>query len=200
MIRKGERTKKMIIEKTSKLLNTQGYLATPVSDVMKETGLEKGGIYNHFKSKTELSLHAFQYAINEMGKNFRVALADKKSATQRLYAILDTFFDLANGHPLPGGCPIMNAAIESDDAHPELRAETEKAMNQLYQMIQSIFQNGIKKGEFCPTLDTDEFSTIFISTIEGALMMTKLYNDPVYIKRAIRFLKSQVSSIQLNSG
>ena len=39
-MRKGERTKKMIIEKTSKLMNTQGYLATSISDVMKETGLE----------------------------------------------------------------------------------------------------------------------------------------------------------------
>lgn len=199
-MRKGERTKKMIIEKTSKLLNTQGYLATSISDVMKETGLEKGGIYNHFKSKTELSLHAFHYAIEEMRKNFRETLADKSSSTERLDAILDTFYHLANGRPLPGGCPIMNAAIESDDAHPDLRAEVQKAMTHLYEMVHATFQSGIQKCEFSSTTDSDSAATIFISTIEGALMMTKLYDDPVYINRAIRFLKGQISSIQLTNN
>ncbi|MGE7608242.1 TetR/AcrR family transcriptional regulator [Peribacillus frigoritolerans] len=43
-MRKGERTKQMIIEKASGLLNTQGYLATSITDIMKKTGMEKGGI------------------------------------------------------------------------------------------------------------------------------------------------------------
>jgi AcrR family transcriptional regulator len=195
-MRKGERTKKMIIEKTSKLMNTQGYLATSISDVMKETGLEKGGIYNHFKSKTELSLHAFRYAIEEMRKNYTNALSDKHSSTERLYAILDTFCHLANGRPLPGGCPIMNAAIESDDAHPDLRAEAQKAMSELYEMVHAIFLKGMKNSEFSAAIDADAMTTIFISTIEGALMMTKLYDDPVYMNRAIRFLKDQITHIQ----
>ncbi|MEH7304097.1 TetR/AcrR family transcriptional regulator, partial [Neobacillus drentensis] len=117
-MRKGERTKQMIIEKASGLLNIEGYMSTSITAIMEETGMEKGGIYNHFKSKAELSLEAFSYSINTMSMTFQKAIDNQNTTIEKLYAILDVFLLLVEGKPIPGGCPILNAAIESDDAHP----------------------------------------------------------------------------------
>ncbi|MEH7746782.1 TetR/AcrR family transcriptional regulator [Neobacillus drentensis] len=195
-MRKGERTKQMIIEKASGLLNTQGYLATSITDIMKKTGLEKGGIYNHFNSKQELSLDAFSFSIETMSTNFQEAIRSKNTSIEKLKALLEVFLLLAEGKPIPGGCPILNAAIESDDAHPALRDATKKAMNDLYSMILQIIRNGIRNSEIVSTIDSETVTTIIISTIEGSLMMTKLYNDTIYINRSIGFLKDYLSKFE----
>ncbi len=179
----------MIIEKASGLLNTKGYLATSITDIMEKAGMEKGGIYNHFKSKQELSLDAFSFSIETMSTTYQEAIRSKNASIEKLNAILEVFLLLAEGKLIPGGCPILNAAIESDDAHPALRDATRKAMNDLYDMILRIIRNGIKNGEVNSTIDSETFTTIFISTIEGSLMLTKLYNDTIYINRAIGFFK-----------
>jgi len=195
-MRKGARTKQMIIEKASGLLNTQGYLATSITDIMEKTGMEKGGIYNHFKSKQELSLDAFSFSIETMATTFEEAIRNKNTSIEKLSALLEVFLLLAEGKPIPGGCPILNAAIESDDAHPALRDETIKAMNGLYSLILGIIRNGIRNGEIISTIDSETFTTIFISTIEGSLMMTKLYNDTTYINRSIGFLRDYLSKFE----
>ncbi|MBT2259474.1 TetR/AcrR family transcriptional regulator [Priestia megaterium] len=195
-MRKGERTKQLIIEKASGLLNTQGYLATSITDIMEKAGMEKGGIYNHFKSKQELSLDAFSFSIETLSTTYQEAIRSKNTSIEKLNAILEVFLLLAEGKLIPGGCPILNAAIESDDAHPALRDATRKAMNDLYDMILRIIRNGIKNGEVNSTIDSETFTTIFISTIEGSLMLTKLYNDTIYINRAIGFLKDYLAKFE----
>jgi TetR/AcrR family transcriptional regulator, transcriptional repressor for nem operon len=195
-MRKGERTKQLIIEKASGLLNTQGYLATSITDIMEKAGMEKGGIYNHFKSKQELSLDAFSFSIETLSTTYQEAIRSKNTSIEKLNAILEVFLLLAEGKLIPGGCPILNAAIESDDAHPALRDATRKAMNDLYDMILRIIRNGIKNGEVNSTIDSETFTTIFISTIEGSLMLTKLYDDTIYINRAIGFLKDYLAKFE----
>jgi len=195
-MRKGARTKQMIIEKASGLLNTQGYLTTSITDIMEKTGMEKGGIYNHFKSKQELSMDAFSFSIETMTTTFEEAIRNKNTSIEKLNALLEVFLLLAEGKPIPGGCPILNAAIEADDAHPSLRDETIKAMNGLYSLILGIIRNGIRNGEIISTIDSETFTTIFISTIEGSLMMTKLYNDTTYINRSIGFLRDYLSKFE----
>src|SRR3984957_15247277 len=61
-VRKGEQTRQEIIRKAAPIFNQKGYEGATVSDLMRATGLEKGGIYRHFGSKQELAGDAFDYA------------------------------------------------------------------------------------------------------------------------------------------
>src|SRR5215469_8373534 len=54
-VRKGEQTRKEIIRKAAPIFNQKGYDGAALSDLMRATGLEKGGIYRHFESKQELA-------------------------------------------------------------------------------------------------------------------------------------------------
>jgi len=47
-----------------------------MSDLMRVTGLQKGGIYNHFRSKDELALEAFDFAVNRVQSEFMGALKE----------------------------------------------------------------------------------------------------------------------------
>src|SRR5260370_3508324 len=46
----------------AKALSQKGYAGTALSDLMRATGLEQGGIYRHFESNQDLSEDAFDHA------------------------------------------------------------------------------------------------------------------------------------------
>ena len=186
---KGEQTRAMILARVAPLFNQQGYYGASLSDIMRQTGMEKGGIYNHFKSKEQLALESFDYAYALLDQRIRAALADKKHAIERLYAMLTYFQDLIDDPPIAGGCPILNTAIEADDAEPALLARARSAMDELSNTIQRIISKGIERGEIRPDVDGELWASVMIATLEGAVMLSKLYRDAVHMRRAVAYMR-----------
>ncbi|MEH2230041.1 MAG: TetR/AcrR family transcriptional regulator [Nostoc sp.] len=191
---KGEETKTRILEQAAELFNQQGYAGSSMSDIMRVTGLQKGGIYNHFQSKDDLALQAFDFAIARIKQHTRFALRSKHHAVERLQAIIGVFSSFAENPPIKGGCPLLNTAVESDDAHPALRERAQQAMNSWLHLICRIIETGIEKGEIRPEVSADEIATIVIATLEGGIMMSKLYGDSIHIHRVINHLNQYLEN------
>lgn len=194
---KGEVTRRMILERAAPLFNQQGYAGVSLSDIMQATKLEKGGIYNHFTSKEQIALDSFDYSCVLVDQHIRRALADKKHAVDRLYAYASIFLNLADGSLVPGGCPILNAAVESDDSFPALRERARKAMDDIRANLRRITTKGIERQEFRPEADVETFIMLFVSTLEGAVMLSKLYGDLRYIHQAIAHIHASIDAIAL---
>ena len=189
---KGELTRERILARSAQLFNRQGYFGSSLADIMRETGLEKGGIYNHFSSKEQLALEAFDYAYELVEQRVRQALAGKKHAVERLVAILSVFQSIADDPPVAGGCPILNTAIEADDAHPALRERARGAMNDWRTTISRIVTRGIERQEIRQGVDADEVATLFICMLEGAVMLSSLYKDGMHMQRAVKHMTKYI--------
>ncbi len=192
---KAETTKAHIIHQAALLFNQKGYAGSSIADIMQATGLKKGGIYNHFKSKDEIALQAFDYAVSLVQKRVWDAVKQKTDAISRLKALMQIHLDYIDNPPLTGGCPIMNTAIESDDAYPILRDRANQAMESWRNLIIRIVQKGIKKQEIKPDIDAEIVASFLISAIEGAIMMSKLYHDAIHLKRVISSLSDYIESL-----
>ena len=158
--KKGEQTREMILERAAQLFSLKGYFGSSMSDLAQETGLGKSGFYNHFQSKDDLALQAFDYAAAEMSKRFQQALEGKPNAIERLQALLEVFQGIADHPFLAGGCHLLNTAIESDDAHPALRERAIKSADKWQAMLQAIVRKGIERGEVRPEISAEDFATI----------------------------------------
>lgn len=190
---KAERTREKIISKAAQLFNLQGYSGTSIADIMQATDLEKGGIYNHFASKDDIALAAFDYAYSQQSQHYVDALkAIRGQPTRQLHAIIDVFVEDYENPAIAGGCVIMNTAIESDDAHPVLKARAAAAMDEWRGLIQRIVTKGIDKGEFRPEIDPAALASLIVASLEGGLMMSKLYNDPVFVRRVADHLRAHI--------
>ena len=191
---KGEQTREMILAQAAQLFSRQGYFGSSLSDIMHETGLEKGGIYNHFSSKEQLALEAFDHVIALLEQRIRRFLSGKTHAIDRLLALVSHFQSLIDDPIVIGGCPILNTAIEADDAHPALRDRARAAMDRLRDTIERIITRGIQRQEIRPEVDVDTFVTVFIATLEGAVMLSKLYQDPAHMQRAAAYLTHYIET------
>lgn len=192
---KGDRTRQHVIEKAASLFNQRGYEATSISDVMTATGLQKGGVYRHFDSKEELALAAFDYAVGVMRERFVEALRDVDSPIQKLHAIIKVYERIPVDPPVPGGCPMMNASIEADDANPVLRDRAASVMDDMRRVIRRTVRDGQQIGELDVQASPDAVAVVFICTLEGAVMMSKLYGNQNPMRIAVRHLEQYVASI-----
>jgi TetR/AcrR family transcriptional regulator, transcriptional repressor for nem operon len=191
---RGADTKRKILESTAEVFNQRGYFGSSMADILRVTGLQKGGLYNHFRSKEELALEAFDHACSVVGQRFTTALKDKTNAADALVAMVLVFRDYMDDPPIRGGCPIMNTAVESDDTLPALRQRAIEAMDRWRSRIVRLVSRGIESGEIRPEVDGDNLATIIISMVEGALLLSRLYRDRVHIVRATDSLTHLIES------
>jgi len=172
-MRKGEQTRQEIIRKAAPIFNQRGYEGAALSDLMKATGLEKGGIYRHFESKQKLAAEAFDYAWKlAMDTRFE-GTQETSNAVDRLKQIVRNFRDRRT-ELVPGGCPLLNTAIDSDDGNPQLREKARKALSSWLDRLRKIVEEGQRRGEIRGDVDSSELATLIVSTLEGSLMVSRL--------------------------
>ena len=194
---KGEQTRSEIVRQAATLFNRRGYAGAAISDVMAATGLEKGGIYRHFESKDALALAAFDHALEQVNQRYLQAIRQSTDAVTRLRAIVHTFAELQRDVPLAGGCPIMNTAIDSDDAHPRLRQRATEALDGWHDMLAGIIRRGQERGQLIPTAEPAAVATRLIALMEGGLMMTRLTQDPAHLTYTLAGLESWIDGLRL---
>lgn len=190
---KGEETRQAIIRKAAPLFNQRGYEGTALSHLMKATGLEKGGIYRHFDSKQELAGEAFDFAWKlAMDRRFE-GIDDVPNTIDRLRQHVRNFRKRRVGL-VPGGCPLLNTAIESDDGNPQLRNKARQALRWWLDRLQMIVREGQQKGEICSDVDASELATFIITTLEGGLMVSRLERKDDPLALACRHLEEYLEA------
>ncbi|MGL5834575.1 MAG: TetR/AcrR family transcriptional regulator [Waterburya sp.] len=189
---KAQQTKARIVQQAAAVFNQKGYAGSSIADIMQATGLKKGGIYNHFASKDELAVAAFDYAVSLMSQEVWSAVKTKRNAIARLQALVSSYLVYIETPPIVGGCPILNTAIEADDTDSPLRDRAISAINNWRNLIVRIINQGIKKGEISSTTEPDTVATIIICNIEGAIMMSQLEKNPVHLERAVAHLQNYI--------
>src|SRR5690348_9978766 len=116
---KGDQTRQRIVSEAAALFNKQGFAGSSMSDLMEATGLEKGGIYRHFTCKEELAAEAFDCAWQAASDVRMHDLDSVSDSVDRLKRFIANFVERRS--PVPGGCPLLNTAVEADDGNSMMR-------------------------------------------------------------------------------
>src|SRR6202171_4600034 len=187
-MRKGEQTRQEIIRKAAPIFNQRGYDGAALSDLMRATGLGKGGIYRHFSSKEALAAEAFDYAWRETFDSRIHDLDTISDTVDRLKQLVANFVERRG--IIPGGCPLLNTAIDNDDGNSVLRQRARKALSGWRNYIVSIVRDGIKAREIRTKTDAKKLATLIISSLEGAVMVYRLDRT----EEALRAVQTHLNS------
>jgi TetR/AcrR family transcriptional regulator, transcriptional repressor for nem operon len=179
---KGEITRRKIIEQAAPLFNRLGYAGCSMQDIMAATGMEKGGLYRHFSSKEELAVEVFRYSLARVREARQEELQQVEGSLEQLRCLVRRFVEVHS--MIPGGCPVMNTAIDADDGNPALRRLVQDALRQWKARIGSIVSAGINRGEIRVDVEPRSIANVIISTLEGALMISRLEENRVAVHDA----------------
>lgn len=194
MLTKADKTKQLIIERSAPLFNKKGYAGTSMNDIMEATGLTKGGLYGNFDSKDEIAALAFEYSYNKTKTELVFKIKQQCTCIDKLYAILHFHRNYSLRSPVEGGCPLLNTAVDADDAYPFLKKRAKEALNDMLGGLEHILQNGIRHKELRPSLDARREAEIIFAQIEGGIMMAKVSDDVKILNRVLDNLRAYIDT------
>jgi TetR/AcrR family transcriptional regulator, transcriptional repressor for nem operon len=168
---KGERSRQKIVETAAVLFNQKGFTGCSMGDIVEASGLEKGTLYGHFSTKEELALLAFDYAWKDTSDKRLRNLDTIANAVDKLKLHIKNY---VNTPSFPGGCPLLNFAVDADDGNLALRTRVRKALKGWEDLLVKIVEDGQSAGEINPEIAPHSVANLVISVLEGATVIARI--------------------------
>lgn len=194
---KAEKTKQFIIEKTAPIFNTKGYSGTSISDITTAAGLTKGSIYGNFENKDEVAIASFKFNVKKLHDVLSREIEKQRTFKEKLLVYPRIYAKYQNLEVTPGGCPILNTAIESDDTHPVLKKYAERTLLYWKEKLMYLISQGINAGEFkAESINAENTALTIIALIEGAIMISKLTGNVNYLSAVMLSLHKIIEDLE----
>jgi TetR/AcrR family transcriptional regulator, transcriptional repressor for nem operon len=182
---KGERSRQKIVEAAAVLFNQKGFTGCSMGDIVMASGLEKGTLYGHFSTKEDLALLAFDYAWKDASDKRLRNLQTVSNAVDKLKLHIDNY---VNTPSFPGGCPLLNFAVDADDGNFALRTRVKKALKGWEEFLAKIVEDGQSAGEINSEIDPISVANLVISILEGATVIARINKRSPVLNDAQRHL------------
>jgi AcrR family transcriptional regulator len=178
--------KKLIIETSMKLLSEKGITKTSMNDIIRESGLSKGGVYHYFSSKNELLIEVWNYffelyAYSNISRLQNDQELQKKPAVEQIDILIqyhETMLD-SMGKDLSLMMDLFIEAIHN--------AELRKVFNQQYLIVSGITKALIdtaqKQGDIKPEIDSEVLSTALLAVFDGYGLVNQILDESEDIPR-----------------
>ena len=123
-------TRDHIIETTCDLLELQGYYATGLNQIIKESGSPKGSLYYHFPGgKEALAVEAVNYSGKIVLGRIRENLAQIEDASASIHTFIRNIALNVERSDFRAGGPITTIAMETASTSETLRQECDQIYN-----------------------------------------------------------------------
>ena len=185
---KADETRRYIIEKAAPIFNMHGYEGTSMSQLTEAIGMTKGAIYGNFKDKDEIAREAFEYNISMIVNQITGVVGTRKHACDKLIAFATFYIDNFPRITKTGGCPLLNAAVDTDNSDLPIRSDVLRVIEKWLDLVVQIIDDGMRKGEIKEDVDPAEFASLFVSSIEGGIMLSKVTGDPTPLARVVNHI------------
>ena len=188
-------TRQFIIGKTAPVFNTKGYNGTSLNDLTEATGLTKGSLYGNFDNKEEIAIAVFHFSMERVRETARLRMEKAKSSKDKLLALLDFYSQYVFSSPIPGGCPLMNNAVEADDQHVFMKKVVTTEIKKTIDVIAGLLVKGKREGEFKNSINEKEIANLFFCSIEGAIIVSRVSSSDAAMKSVASFNRNLLKQI-----
>lgn len=192
--------KEKIIEESLRLFSEKGFSGTPISEILEASGVSKGGLYNHFKTKEEL----FSAVLSESRKIWRdknlAGLDEIDKPIEKIKKLLENYRDeyLTGSGDLPGGCIFVRVSIESTelvDQWPRLAGEINEGFERLKFMLKGFLDKAKEAGELVNETKTEYVADMIFSGMLGASVVYGMDKSSKNLDRTINSLIEYVTNL-----
>jgi TetR/AcrR family transcriptional repressor of lmrAB and yxaGH operons len=163
-----------IIETTCALIELQGYHATGLNQIIKESGSPKGSLYHYFPGgKEELAEQSIVYVGGLVHARIaeQLATADAPDAAVRSFIMMVAQQVERAGYR--GGGPITTIALEAASTSDRLReacARTYDGWRQLF--VGKLMSDGFSQDR------AERLGTLIIAALEGGIILARTQRSP----------------------
>jgi AcrR family transcriptional regulator len=186
---KGTETRQRILDVAAHAFAEHGYTGISLNDVIRKTGLTKGGFYFHFDSKSALAIAVLDY-IRDTNRAQALATASHHArAVDQIEAIVRAL--VASKHADPSMAALGRICQELSSAEPQLRGELGH-FEGWFTTTEQLFRAAQAEGSMDPSVDVVPAAWFVVTSFVGADFVSDLRGDDLadyidtYIDHAFR--------------
>jgi TetR/AcrR family transcriptional regulator, transcriptional repressor for nem operon len=188
-----KRTRDDILASVMDVIHHQGFQSTGLKELFTTSGTSSGSFYNYFQSKDELGYALIEFKWQQIKENIldpMITLHDDPIVG--LFWMIDQLEAKHLAEPDCAGCFLGNLIVDLAKYNPEF----ETALQQVFQDWESAIAQQLKAGkkQLRKGIQPNLLAEQIMNTIEGVLLMARLYNDHNRLKRGFAGIRQIVRS------
>lgn len=174
-------TKTKIIDTSIKLFTEKGYNKTTMQDILSQSGLSKGAVYHHFRSKKDILEYAMAAELQHItGYLKELSELQEVSATEKLDNLIDFF---VKNDTMKG----LTKSNWAEKIPYGLLYTVRNTTNVLSHYLEKIIRQGNEQGEFDCMFPFETASVL--------LLLLDIWLDPVVVKNHFSEIAKKIDYI-----
>ncbi|MET3289361.1 TetR/AcrR family transcriptional regulator [Brevibacillus fluminis] len=170
-MKRDQITRQLILKAALECFSKNGYVNTSLNDIVKISGISKGGIYWHFKSKEEMFVQMIEEEYEPWLNTIHSALSILSDPLEKLKKYGELFYSQID-------LPVFKLMPESYWG--EVGEQYRDRLNQCYskddELIYAVFTEAIANNQLRIT-DAKALTWIYISMLEGLFAELSLRSE-----------------------
>jgi len=198
MVTKGLETKQKIINKSLQLFSVKGYYNTSINDILEATGLTKGGLYGHFKSKEEIWYAVYDQAVTIWKDIVFKDIRKIDDPLKKIEKVLDN--DLQNylgADVFEGGCFFLNMLVELSGQSNTMGNCILKGIIGFSEVITMWMKEAHEKNMLKPGLKLNEIAKFIVVSINGCAALYPSTRDPEIWKLTLKQINYYINGLKI---
>ncbi|AGT10851.1 TetR/AcrR family transcriptional regulator [Paracoccus aminophilus] len=175
---KAEESRQSVVDAASHLIRARGLDGVAVSELMQAAGLTHGGFYKKFGSRDDLVQQATAQALARGRQRYTNLVATTKD--DPLAAVVHNYLTPEHRDKTGEGCTLAALA-------PEVSRSDDNALHEIFSEELTAFLD-LLEGVLSPQPDeaARDRAASTLSTLVGALILSRLSEDPALSERFLR--------------
>ncbi|MEU2249813.1 ScbR family autoregulator-binding transcription factor [Streptomyces sp. NPDC019224] len=162
---RGMRSRQAILAAAAEVFDLRGYDAASTNEILARTGLTRGALYHHFRSKEAIAAALFDAHSD--------ALAAPERST-KLQSIIDLTFGFAVRLQHD---PVLRASVRLAVEKTSFPRPVNTPYEQSTEAIHHLFTEAQSQGEILPGVDLRAATTVIVGAFTGLQAMSLVYTD-----------------------
>ena len=187
-----KRTREDILKSVFNTINVKGLTGTGLGELLQVSGASSGSFYNYFRSKQDLGHALIDFEWSQLKSNvLNAAIKQTDNPIERLLWIIDRLEAKQLESPECAGCILGNFIVDLAEQDPSFRNHLQVIFDLWQKAISDIVRQG--QSQLKPNVDPDLLAETILTSLEGAMLMGKLYRTPDRIHRSFALVRSLVT-------
>jgi AcrR family transcriptional regulator len=197
MSTKGDQTRQNIIEKSLRLFCVKGYYNTSINDILKATGLTKGGLYGHFPSKEDIWYAVYDEALTIWKAVVFQGIDPGSKPLERIQAFIEN--DIRNklgNNVFEGGCFFHSMLVELSGQSDAMSDRLLQGFSQLAGLLCAWLEQADQQGTLKADLNFKEIASYIIISLNGAAALYASSRDPAILDLSVSQLHFYIRQLE----
>jgi AcrR family transcriptional regulator len=183
-VRKGEKTRGLILDGAIRLASELGLEGLTIGRLADELSLSKSGLFAHFGSKDDLQVQTLDHAARRFAEVVVLPALEVPAGEARLRVLFQRWLEWPRRVRQPGGCVFMAATAELDDRPGPARDRLVALQKEWLATIARVVRSGQEAGAFRADLDPAQAAFEFYGYGLSCHVAARLIRDPRAVERA----------------